>query len=64
METRAKGLLNRNRLLKANRYCIPSSESLENIIGRINSLRFSEDGQNYAENVMEAVLTQHYLCPK
>lgn len=63
VETRAKGLLSKDRMLKGKRYCIPEAEPIDDIIGHINASRFSEDESRYADNVIKAVLDSHYRCP-
>ena len=63
VETRAKGLLSKDRMLKGKRYCIPEAEQIDTIIGRINASTFSEDESRYADNVIKAVLDSHYRCP-
>lgn len=63
VETRAKGLLSKDRMLKGKRYCIPEDEPIDSIIGRINASRLSEDEARYADNVIKAVLDSHYRCP-
>lgn len=63
VETRAKGLLSKDRMLKGKRYCIPKDEPMDVIIGRINASTFSDDDGRYAETVIKAVLDRHYRCP-
>lgn len=63
METRAKGLLYKDKRLKGKRYCIPGDDFTDTFITRINEVSLSSDKPGYAENVVEAVLDKHYRCP-
>ena len=62
LDTRAKGLMHRDKRLKGKRFCVPRDEPLNRIVERINAVPVSGETSPFAENVVKIVLEKYYRC--